>query len=318
MAFNLPVQSLPKLREEGFIVKSFSVGYQYMMWYNTKSPQLSDVRVRRAIDMALDRHKLTQAVRGGTPTRSLFPHNTPHGLKEQAPHADLHGAERLLDQAGWVKTIEGIREKHGVALSVRLVAYPQRPDLVTMQPVIAEDLKTLGMQVTQTVTSASTWDELDGIIESKDFEMLLWAQHTLPAGDAQFFMNMFFRSGNKDNHAQLESPQIDALIDALSHAEAGDRVPATAAAHEAILEQVPVSFLMTPSWHVGLGNRLMNYEPWGSDYYMIRADFGLPSATSDESPVPSGTKAETVDTSSAGRAGMTFVAGTAWAFALWF
>ena len=51
------------------------------------------------------------------------------------------------------------------------------------------------------------------------------------------------------------------------------RVDATAAAHAAILAEVPVSNLVTPMWHVGLSDRVIaKYEPWGSDYYVIRAD----------------------------------------------
>ena len=39
-----------------------------------------------------------------------------------------------------------------------------------------------------------------------------------------------------------------------------------------VFAAAPVSFLMTPAWHVGLGPRLAQYEPWGSDYYVVRAD----------------------------------------------
>merc|ERR1712085_28435 len=52
----------------------------------------------------------------------------------------------------------------------------------------------------------------------------------------------------------------------------------TEAAHNAILEEVPVSIVVTPSWHVGFSSLLSSYEPWGSDYYVIRADFGIGSA----------------------------------------
>jgi len=59
-------------------------------------------------------------------------------------------------------------------------------------------------------------------------------------------------------------------------------VSASAAAHRAIHEQVPVSIVMTPAWHVGLGSRLASYDPWGSDYYVIGSQFGLPDSTTTE------------------------------------
>ena len=39
-----------------------------------------------------------------------------------------------------------------------------------------------------------------------------------------------------------------------------------------IAAEAPVSFLVTPEWHVGLSPALAGYEPWGSDYYVIRPD----------------------------------------------
>merc|ERR1719313_350322 len=151
-----------------------------------------------------------------------------------------------------------------------------------VQPVIAKTFEALGITVKQTTTSADNWDQLDEIIASKDFDLLLWAQHTLPAGDPQFFINHFFRSDGGGNYAGFASSDIDGMIDALSDAEAGEaRIKAASEVHKAILEQVPVSILFTPSWHVGLGSKLANYRPYGSDYYVIHADFAL------EQPDPS-------------------------------
>merc|ERR1712216_693168 len=50
------------------------------------------------------------------------------------------------------------------------------------------------------------------------------------------------------------------------------RVSATAEVQAAILAEFPVSNLVTPDWHVGVSERLSEYDPWGSDYYVIRSD----------------------------------------------
>jgi len=63
------------------------------------------------------------------------------------------------------------------------------------------------------------------------------------------------------------------VIDALR--QEADPEARIALAHEAqllIAEEAPVAFLLTPEWHVGLSPKLADYEPWGSDYYVIRAD----------------------------------------------
>jgi hypothetical protein len=260
-----------------------------MMFHNMRKSPLSELKVRQAVDIALDRTQLTQALSGGTATRSFFPQNTPYYLSDTQLGqlgGDKSGADTLLDAAGWVKNTNGLREKNGVALTLKLVAYPQRPGLVTMQPVIKQTLEALGITVNSVTTSGTNWDELDAIMAANDFDLLEWAQHTLPAGDPQFFLNDFFRVSAGNNRAGLNSTAVDSLIDALSHAAAGSaRVTASANAEKAILDLVPVSILMTPAWHVGVNTRLSQYQPYGADYYVINSDFGIGSLP----PVPTTT-----------------------------
>ena len=157
-------------------------------------------------------------------------------------------------------------------LSVNLVAYPHRPGLGIMQPVIAKALTALGITVTTTLTGQA-WSETAKIIKDRSFDLLMWAQHTLPAGDPLWFLNTFFRSDGGSNHANFQSSQVDALLDKLSVAEEHKaRVAATVAAQRAILAEVPVSNLLTPFWHVSVSDRVADYQPYGSDYYVIRPD----------------------------------------------
>ena len=248
---------------------------------------LPDVRVRKAIDLAIDRTALSQALAGGNPTRSLFPDYSPYFVDESDSHGDPDAAAALLDEAGWKLNAEtGFREKDGQVLTLRAVAYPHRPGLVIMLPVIEESLEALGIDVTSLVTG-DDWDETQAIIDGRTFDILLWAQHTLPAGDPLWFLSAFFRSDGGNNHANLRSDGVDALIDAMSVAENhAERVAATEESHKAILDEVPVSNIVTPYWHVGLSDRMKDYDPWGSDYYVIRPDLFLSEvATSDEGEV---------------------------------
>jgi len=274
MGFHLPVDRLPALRQvSGLALKSFEVGYHYMMFHQIRRSPLSDLRVRKAVDLAIDRKALSQALAGGTATRSLFPDNTPYFLDSSDPHGDKSGAEALLDEAGWSMGGNGKRAKNGTNLTLTLVAYPQRPGLVIMQPLVEQALTALGITVTSITTSGASWDQLDQIMADNDFDLLMWAQNTLPAGDPQWFLNAFFRSDAGNNLAGLNSSSIDGLLDALALAETGlPRRSAAAEAHTAILQEVPVSNLVTPEWHVGLSSRLSAYEPWGSDYYVVRPD----------------------------------------------
>jgi len=287
IAFHLPIDSLEELRKVGVYIRSFEVGYHYMMFHNTET--LTDVNVRKAIDLAIDRSALSQALKGGTATRSLFPDNSPYFLDEtDQQFGDAEAAEALLETAGWTLNSNGKRvNSAGDLLSVHLVAYPHRPDLGTMQPIIAASLEDIGFTVETTLTG-DDWDETQTIIDDRSFDLLLWAQHTLPAGDPLWFLSSFFGTEGGNNHARIQSETVDALLAALAVAEDHDvRVASTFSTHSEILTEVPVSNLLTPYWHVGLSERVKDYEPWGSDYYVIRADLRVSMEVPTKPDTPS-------------------------------
>ena len=285
---DLPVDTLSELEElEDILVKSFEVGYHYMAFHNIAT--LPDVRVRKAIDLAIDRAALSEALEGGKGTRSLFPDYSPYFADDTEGKADPTAAATLLDEAGWTLDADGARAKDGTPLTVHIVAYPHRPGLAIMQPVIAKALEDLGISTTTTLTG-DDWSETQAHIDDGSFDLLLWAQHTLPAGDPLWFLSAFFRSDGGNNHAGFESNDVDRLLDELSVAEDhATRVKATETVHKAILDEAPVSNLVTPYWHVGLSQRMANYSPWGSDYYVIRPDLFISEVTTASDTQETGT-----------------------------
>ena len=268
LAFNLPVETLSMFEDaEGRSVTSFPVAYQYMMWMNTRGAILGDVRVRRAIDLAVNRDDLVAAARAGAPATGAFSATYPFAAEDALPH-DPDASARLLDEAGWVVGEDGIRVKDGDRLELVLWAYPQRPDLVTFQPVIRAALADLGIAVTTQVTESPS--EMAG---AGDFDLFLWAQHTAPAGDPGLFLSLFFETDAARNYAGWSDAAYDDVIVRLrAAAEPDERIALARQAQSLIAQGAPVSFLVTPEWHVGLSERLAGYEPWGSDYYVIRPD----------------------------------------------
>ncbi len=85
-------------------------------------PFLSDVRVRKALSMAIDRKLLVEIGYGpaGRPTCNVLP--APAVYKSTANDTclkqDIPGANRLLDAAGWKRGPDGVRMKNGVKLSI--------------------------------------------------------------------------------------------------------------------------------------------------------------------------------------------------------
>ncbi|MFT5341244.1 MAG: peptide/nickel transport system substrate-binding protein [Paracoccaceae bacterium] len=84
-------------------------------------PFLSDINVRKALSMAIDRALLTEVGYGkaGTPTCDLVPAPDRYAAKNDfCLTQDIAGANALLESAGWVKGADGIRAKDGVRISI--------------------------------------------------------------------------------------------------------------------------------------------------------------------------------------------------------
>ncbi|PYC48555.1 peptide ABC transporter [Litorivita pollutaquae] len=85
-------------------------------------PFLSDINVRKALSMAIDRALLTEIGYGdaGRATCNVLP--APEIYASTANDAclvqDIAGANKLLEDAGWIKGGDGVRVKDGVRLSM--------------------------------------------------------------------------------------------------------------------------------------------------------------------------------------------------------
>ncbi|MCB2110293.1 MAG: peptide ABC transporter substrate-binding protein [Defluviimonas sp.] len=84
-------------------------------------PILSDLRVRQALSMAIDRNLLVEVGYGqaGKPTCNLVPAPVAYASDNTGCLTqDVEGAKKLLDEAGWVPGADGIREKDGMKLAI--------------------------------------------------------------------------------------------------------------------------------------------------------------------------------------------------------
>ena len=85
-------------------------------------PFLTDIRVRKALSMAIDRNTLVEIGYGpaGRPTCNLVP--APAAFASDNTDCikqDMAGAKALLDQAGWRMGSDGVRAKDGVKLEIQ-------------------------------------------------------------------------------------------------------------------------------------------------------------------------------------------------------
>ncbi len=168
---------------------NFALNYYGM---KTTRPLMSDKRVREAMNIAINRAEIVQAVTFGEaepaytyihPDALDFAPSTKGIIKE-----DVARANRLLDEAGWTKRDkDGIRMKDGVRLAP-IVYIPQ----VTVFPLIAQaiqgQLRKVGIDWQITALDSTI---MPARLTSQDFD--LWTV-TVPYLSAGELMNFYFDS----------------------------------------------------------------------------------------------------------------------------
>lgn len=156
--------------------------------FNTKKSQLADSRVRQAIAYMVDRQRLNDMLFGGAAVDGL-PGNhvvAPEQAGYVANDGDFPGldparARQLLEDAGY-KFSGGSYTKNGKPLTIDLTTGSDRPELVQVSEVVADDLKQHGIQVTIKPENSA---DLSEILRNHNFEMAVhaWSWSAAPGAD---------------------------------------------------------------------------------------------------------------------------------------
>lgn len=163
VAYNASPQELIALADEGFVTATPRyLGFVNGWAVNTNEAPYDDLRVRQALQVALDRQEIIDTVY--TPdwqlATSFIQSNVPGVADHSALLAhDLARAEALLDEAGWLKEADGIRRKDGAELTLLLHSNPYLATSRAVDELIAQQLGRLGWRVTIRAYDVVTYGE---------------------------------------------------------------------------------------------------------------------------------------------------------------
>jgi peptide/nickel transport system substrate-binding protein len=132
------------------VPSSYNEGWFFNVDPATAHPAMTDINVRKALSMAVDRDKInTDLNRGLTFTPGSYWQDTPYMRPDAAsPSYDPEMAAQLLDEAGWVDSDgDGVRDKDGVKLELRFVTN-QRQIRVDVQVIAQQALANIGVALT--------------------------------------------------------------------------------------------------------------------------------------------------------------------------
>ena len=190
-------------------------------------PALQDPKLREAIFMAIDKKTLLDRVLAGLGTvgQTEVPktYKTYFGFAdghEEVPF-DLNAANTLLDEAGYTKGRNGIREdKDGKPLTLRLMGRNTEPAHAQMADFLTSWFKEIGIALDTTMVTPDKVNE-DSTLGKYDLYFTGWSLG--PDPDNQLAMNTCASRPNADGSGSTSennwcSPEFDALFKA-QHAE---------------------------------------------------------------------------------------------------
>ncbi|MDH2344619.1 peptide ABC transporter substrate-binding protein [Bradyrhizobium sp. SSUT77] len=171
----------------------------------TKHPTLSDPAVRRAINLLIDREAIQKFIygRGGVATASFV--NAPSQFKSgKLTYAfDVDKANKILDEAGWKKGADGIREKDGKKLKYVFQTSINAPRQKT-QAIIKQACQKAGIEIELKSVTASVFFSSDvgnPDTYSKFYCDMEMYNTTQPQPDPERFLNqcVSWEIANKEN-----------------------------------------------------------------------------------------------------------------------
>jgi len=183
-----------------------------------ENPVTSDVNVRRALALSLDRAKIAEAVQapivGKKNVKVLNNRIFMVGLYCNQDNSgdlgkqDLKAARALLDKAGWILGADGIRAKSGVRLSIPL-KYPSenvaRRDIVLLTTAMAKEA---GIEIVPTIVP--TADYIGKTLAFPgDFEFVVfaWVGNAFPIASTP----NLYKTASRQNFPAFSDPKLDEL-----------------------------------------------------------------------------------------------------------
>jgi peptide/nickel transport system substrate-binding protein len=252
-------------------------------------PVLNDVRVREAIQLAINKQEIVDTLLYGNVNigTTVLPNGT-FACPQPPSEFNIEKANALLDEAGWVMDGDGVRTKDGVKAELKITTTSGNLLREQTQQVLVEMLKPIGVNlIIENVPSDvlfAGWDS-NGLRKRGQFDILLYTTGPFLDPDSHLYQNYHSANiptaeneGAGSNYSRYVNADVDAWIDeaaAITDPEARRALYCQVA--EQINNDLPRAFLYERLLLTGHRTNLQNFtvSPGPSDFTWGSADWWL-------------------------------------------
>jgi peptide/nickel transport system substrate-binding protein len=243
----VPYWSLADLKANKQLSVSKAENYFWTFFIGFKIDRelMTDVRVRKAMNLAVDQKAITEAVTFGfaePATTYLSPNVLDfNGKVDRSLYGEnIAEANLLLDEAGWKLGADKFRYKDGKKLAP--VIYGIAGFFKEVAEAVQGELRKVGIDLqVQLFDSTVAW----GKLATQEFDAFGMSFPYVSAGDA---LNLYFRSANTPtpNRMNWKDPETDKLLEEGSTALSAD---VRAAAYAKVQQKVHDAAVWIPLYH---------------------------------------------------------------------
>jgi len=231
--------------------------------FNMERPQFKDPAVRQALYLALDKPSIIEALYYGVPpeTETFMPQESYYYNPDLPKHEfSIEKANALLDEAGWARGADGVREKDGVRLAFKNSTTAGNELREQVQQFVQQVWKEIGVEIEiSNLPPAVMWGDYWSMGQ---YDTTLVGLSVLAGPDPD--CSDFFRSdaspalgGTGQNYWAYANPEVDTLLaEGASLFSPEERLPIYLRLQEIIRDDLPFlpiyQYAVIPGYKTGL------------------------------------------------------------------
>ncbi len=274
LAFQLPTENVEQFKDSDKIdVSSLTGSRSQFLYFDFTNEFLSDINVRKAISMAIDRPTFADGINKGNSeaATAIFPVSFSYGQVDGVEY-DLEGAKQLLADAGYTDTDgDGILDKDGNAMNFKLYTYGSHGSLL---PNFCEAIQASLLQIgIGTEIQLNDYDPHTETLKAGGFDLALNSYIMAPVADPQYFSDICLKTDADYNYGKYSNEKTDELVAALdAEFDTEKRVELAKEIQAQVVEDCAFLTLGHLKYQVCASKNVSGYETLPTELYLLNAN----------------------------------------------